>query len=219
MRIPKIENYKGSNKIEVMNISDVGKVSRNILLLSEKEKIKFIKSIERLVRSSQEYRDYIQYLRQEIDMTKCTFFGNISNKETKGITIEIHHEPFTLFDITQTVLQKYLITGQELNYFTVAEEVMKIHYQGRVGLVPLSATVHQLVGEGKLFIPLQNVYGDFINFLEEYDEFISEDLKSILEVKLMMSKEIEEPDKSILEQKYIYLEIDGMSFPQPLEYK
>lgn len=219
MKVPKIENYNNSNKIEVVNIKDIDKVSRNILLLSEKEKIKFIKTIERIVRGSQEYRDYIYYLRNEIDMTQCTFFNNVNNKEGRRISIEIHHEPFTLFDITQIVLNKYLVTGLELNYFKISEEVMKIHYQGRVGLVPLSSTVHQLVGEGKLFIPLQNVYGDFISFLEEYDMFIPDDLKDILEVKLKMSKELQELDLSLLEKKYIYLEIDGMSFPQHLEFK
>lgn len=219
MKVPKIENYNNSSKIEVVNIKDIDKVSRNILLLSEKEKIKFIKTIERIVRGSQEYRDYIHYLRNEIDMTQCTFFNNVNNKEGRRISIEIHHEPFTLFDITQTVLNKYLITGLELNYFKISEEIMKIHYQGRVGLVPLSSTVHQLVGEGKLFIPLQNVYGDFISFLEEYDMFIPDDLKDILEVKLKMSKEIQELDLSLLEKKYIYLEIDGLTFPQPIEFK
>lgn len=217
MRLPKIENYENNQNIEVVKLKDVEKISRDILLLSEKERTKFIKTVERIVRTSQEYKDYIYYLRNEIDMTQCTFFNNVNTKERKKISIEIHHEPFTLFDITQTVLNKYLLTGLQINYLKIAEEVMKIHYQGRVGLVPLSSTVHQLVGEGKLFIPLQNVYGDFIEFLEEYEQFIPEDVKSILEVKLKMSKEIDTPDMSILKKKYIYLDVDGFSFPQPIE--
>ncbi|WP_171567779.1 hypothetical protein, partial [Brevibacillus sp. MCWH] len=80
-----------------------------------------------------------------------------------------------------------------------------------------SVTVHELVHSGKLFIPLQNVYGDFISFLEEYEQYISQDLKDILQIKLKMSKELESLDLSILEKKYVYLEVDGMTFPQPLE--
>ena len=150
-------------------------------------------------------------------MTQCSIFKNINNKDYRKISIDIHHEPFTLFDITQAVLNKYLLTNKEVNYFKIAEEVMKLHYQGKVGLIPLSATVHQLVGEGKLFIPLQNVYGNFIEFLEEYEPFISEDVKDILQIKLKMSKELQEPDMTILEKKYVYLEVDGFLFPQVIE--
>lgn len=217
MRLPKIQNYTNEKDIEVVKLKDIEEVSRDIVLLSEKERVKFIKTTERIVRSSQEYKDYIYYLRKEIDMTQCSFFNNVNNKDYRKISIEIHHEPFTLFDITQTVLNKFLLTGLPINYFKISEEVMKLHYQGRVGLVPLSSTVHQLVGEGKLFIPLQNVYGDFISFLEEYDQFIPDDTKSVLEIKLKMSKEVEKPDMSILEKKYIYLEVDGFSLPQLIE--
>jgi len=217
MRLPKIQNYKNEKDIEVVKLKDIDKATRDIILITEKEKVKFIKTAERIIRSSQEYKDYIAYLRTNIDMTECSFFKNINNKDYRKISIDIHHEPFTLFDITQAVLNKYLLTNKEVNYFKIAEEVMKLHYQGKVGLIPLSATVHQLVGEGKLFIPLQNVYGNFIEFLEEYEPFISEDVKDILQIKLKMSKELQEPDMTILEKKYVYLEVDGFSFPQVIE--
>ena len=78
-------------------------------------------------------------------------------------------------------------------------------------------TVHELVHEGKVLIPLQVVYGNYIKFLEEYDEYISQDLKNILEAKLIMSKEV--VDNSILEKKYVYVDVDGMTLPQILEVK
>lgn len=216
MRIPKIENYKNENIIDIVEIKEVPEVKRQILLMNDKDKIKFIKRVERVVRSSQEYKDYIQYLRNEIDMTSCSFFHNINNKESRKISIEIHHEPFSLFDITQIVVEKWIHNDIPLNPLLIAEEVLKLHYQGKVGLIPLSVTVHELLHDGKIFIPLQNVYGDFISFLEEYDQYITQDLKSMLECKLRMSKEINTLDLSILEKKYVYLQIDGMSFPQPI---
>lgn len=217
MRLPKVENYKNDQLIERRKIQEIPPIERNIVLMSEKDKIKLIKTIERIVRSSQEYKQYISFLRKEVDMTMCSFFTNISNKDSRKVSIEIHHEPFTLFDIAQIVLEKWIAENKKINPILIAEEVMKLHYQNKVGLIPLSITVHELVHSGKLFIPLQNVYGDFISFFEEYEPYISNDLKDILQIKLKMSKELENLDMSILEKKYVYLEIDGMTFPQPLE--
>jgi hypothetical protein len=217
MRVPKVENYNTKNVIEHHNIQELPKLTRSILLLNDKDKIKLIKTVERVVRSSQEYKHYIQYLKDEIDMTMCSFFNNVSNKDRQKISIEIHHEPFTLFDISQTVLEKFIANNEIINPILIAEEVMKIHYQGRVGLIPLSVTVHKLVHNGKLFIPLQNVYGDFIKFLEDYDQYISNDLKDILEAKLKMSKELQINDMTLLEKKYIYLDVKGFTFPQIIE--
>jgi len=218
MRVPKLENYTNASLIETRKILEVPPIKRNVIVMTDKDKVKLIKTIERIVRSSMEYKQYIAYLRKEIDMTMCSFFTNITNKESRKVSIEIHHEPFTLFDITQIVLEKWLAESKEINPILIAEEVMKLHYQNKVGLIPISVTVHELVHSGKIFIPLQNVYGDYIAFLEEYEPYISNDLKEILEIKLKMSKDVQnQQDLSILEKKYVYLEVDGMSFPQPLD--
>lgn len=217
MRIPQVENYENNQLIERRKINDVPTIERHIVVLSDRDKLKVIKNIERIVRGSQEYKQYVAFLRKEIDMTMCSYFTNISKKDGAKVSIEIHHEPFTLFDITQIVLEKWVTQGLKINPILIAEEVMRIHFQGKVGLIPLSITVHDLVHSGKIFIPLQNVYGDFISFLEEYEPYISEDLKDVLELKLQMSKDVEAQDVSILEKKYVYLEVDGMSFPEVLD--
>ena len=41
-----------------------------------KKKRKFIEQTKRLIRSSMEYRDYIQFLRENIDMDSCAFFNS-----------------------------------------------------------------------------------------------------------------------------------------------
>lgn len=218
MRLPKIESYNNDNLIEVRKIVDVPKANRYTIIMSDKDKVKYIKYLERIIRSSQEYKDYIAYLREYIDMTQCSFFTGVRKTNSRSkVSIEIHHEPFTLFDIAQIVLEKWIREGITLNAFKIAEEVMKLHYQNKVGLIPLSITVHELVHSGKLFIPLQNVRGNFIDFIEEYDEYISEDLKNMLQIKLKMSKEIEKQDLSILETKYTYLEVDGFVLPETLD--
>jgi hypothetical protein len=217
MRLPQVENYKNNQLIETRKVLDVPSIERHVIVMSDRDKVKFIKTVERIVRGSQEYKQYIAFLRKEVDMTMCSYFTNISKKDGAKVSIEVHHEPFTLFDITQIVVEKWMAEEKKINPILISEEVMKLHYQGKVGLIPLSITVHDLVHNGKIFIPLQNVYGDFLSFLEEYEPYISADLQDILELKLKMSKDVEAQDQSILEKKYVYLEVDGMSFPEPLE--
>lgn len=219
MRTPDIVNYNNDTKIVRKKLGEVPTIDRYINIMSEKDKLKFIFTLERIVRSSMEYKQYIEFLRKEIDMVQCSFFKNIDNKEGKRVTIEIHHEPFTLFDITQAVVEKWMAEGTPINPLMMSDEIMRIHYQNKVGLIPVSITVHELIHVGKLFVPLQNVYGNFIAFLEEYDQYIPNDVKEKLQLKLQMSKDATNQDMSIIEKKYLYLEVDGFSLPQPLEEK
>ena len=142
-------------------------------------------------------------------MTKCSFFNNVKN--SKRVSIEIHHSPFSLYDITSIVAEKQMHENGEFNYFKIAEEVLKLHYQCKVGLIPLSATVHELVHLGQVFIPLQSPRGDYISFLEEYDRYITMDMKDILQEKLNLSRQVQ--DLSLLETKYTYVEVEGFKFP------
>lgn len=217
MRLPNLENFKNANEIDVRRVTEVPTVEQNVVIMSDKDKLNVINQIERAVRSSSEYRQYVAFLKKEIDMTQCAFFHNVNNKDGKKVSIEIHHEPFTLFDITKIVLESWQTQMKKVNILKIAEEVMQLHYQNKVGLIPLSLTVHELVHSGKILIPLQNVYGDFVSFLEEYDHYITEDLRDTLEKKFTMSKDVAAQDTSILEKRFVYLEVDGFNFPQLLE--
>jgi hypothetical protein len=140
-------------------------------------------------------------------MTKCSFFGNTKMDHYSKFKVEIHHSPFTLYDITMTILLKHLDEYGEINLFEVCEEVMKLHYQCRVGLIPLSTTVHKLVHEGMVFIPVQNVRGDWLAFYKEYEPYMPQDMKDKLRNIIKFSKECQ--DYSLLATKYTYIDVDG----------
>lgn len=197
--------------VEVKSITKVGKFERSIVIMNDKQKVAFIKRLETIVRTSMEYKDYIKYLREFINMEECSFYKNVTNKYSKKISIEIHHEPFTLFDICDVILSKWLKKDWNLDPYLMAEEVMKLHYMNLVGLVPLSITVHQLVHDGKLFVPLQNVKGDFNDFIRLYEEFMSPELKSKIKAKKILSEEV--VDTSVLDKKFIYLKVEGWELP------
>lgn len=149
-------------------------------LEDDKELSKYYKTIEKEVRNSFEYRRMIQYLRNNYAMDECSFI-KVSNKDTFNIKIEIHHYPFTLYDIVLIVYRKRCYYGESLDVQMVAKEVTMLHYKLLVGLIPLSKTVHQLVHDGKLFIPVQNVLGRYRVFVDLYKPFCEEEQLETLE--------------------------------------
>ena len=105
-------------------------------LFNEKDFKKYIDDIERMVRSSREYREAVQYMRKFINMNTSLFFQNVNNIETAKIKIELHHYPFTLYDIVLTVFNKRSRLQEPLDIELVAKEVTYLHYFLVIGLVP-----------------------------------------------------------------------------------
>lgn len=182
---------------------------------SEKDMVKFTKKIEMLVRHSLEYRQYIKFLRDTCDMRRCAILKGICNTEGKHYTIEIHHEPFNLFQIVQIVIAKYQSLGMDLNPYQLANEVMQLHYDGKVGLIPLSATQHKLVHRGDIFIPMQKIYQNYIGFVQEYEEYIPDKISELIEFKVQMSQKCGEYQAvaGILDPEFVYVNVDGYEFP------
>jgi len=173
-----LENFKNSFLRELPDEPD------------NKDFIKIVKDIEKIIRASLEYKILIQYLRQELDLSKCSFFSNINTNDPsfKKVKIEFHHYPFTLYDIVEIVLLKEVNENNHniIDTFQIANKVIKLHYQGKIGLVPLSKTVHELAHAGKLFISLNQIFGRIDYFIKEYINYISDDhlqkLKTIIEL-------------------------------------
>lgn len=187
-----------------------------VVLDSVKARDKFVKRLERCVRSSLEYKDYISYLKDNMDFSQCAFFPNVNNQEGTKVRIEAHHDPFTLYDICDVVLQKWIDMGFPLVEELIAEEVMELHYRNMVGLIPLSLTMHQLVhpkkitSEQKLFIPIHMIYGNYKEFVKEYADFIGDDLYDKLEKKIEKSKNLTPEDFNAIMKEFEYLEIEGI---------
>ena len=118
-------------------------------------------------------------------LDSCTFFPGItSTGKHNRIRIEMHHEPLTLYDIVETVVNKYEEEGLPLNDLLIADEVMEKHFSNEVGLVPLSVTAHELVHNStKLFLPLTVVYGNYSTFLDEYGPYIPDSVYEKIEKK------------------------------------
>lgn len=191
----------------------------NVVLNTDRDKVKFIKRVESMIRSSMEYRDYINFLKDYVNMKHCAFFNNIESSQGSRVRIEIHHEPLTLFDIVQTVLNKYLEEGIPIDDLFIADEVMALHYKNQVGLIPLSKSVHQIIHHGNdLIIPLNLVYGEYRQFIDEYNDYLDDAIIDKLERKINETKTINaEKIAEKLTPQYVYVEVDGFTLPQKVE--
>jgi len=179
-------------------------------LMDSKEFQKFLYSIENIARVSFEYRAIIAYLRENMDMNKCSVFENINNIDTTKVKIEIHHHPFSLYDITIIVYNKRLYNRESIDEELVAKEVMYLHYALLIGLIPLSETVHELVHNQYLFIPNSNVMGKYEEFYNMYKDFMTPENIDIYERTVAFSNSYDESKQNhILDKSYIYVDLTG----------
>ena len=185
-----------------------------------KERVKFIKQVEATCRKSMEYKDYMRFLKRNTDLKRCTVLKGLNTEGGKKYTIEIHHEPFTLFDIVETVLNKREMEGMKVDPLDIADEVMGLHYDGKVGLIHLSTTMHQLVHDDKIFIPLQYIYQSFNQFYSEYKPYFNPLVIEKIEMKVEMSLRTDNFVSDSIDPQFTYIHIDGFDFPEiPEEWK
>ena len=181
---------------------------------SPRDREKFIKTCEMVIRKSMEYKEYIKFLKDNMNMNECIILSNLKSTNGKKYHIEIHHEPFTLFDIVETIITKRLENGESINALNIADEVMDLHYSGVVGLVPLTITMHELTHKGRIFIPLQFIYHKYNEFFAEYEEYMNESLKEKIEAKVNLSLQTEDIVSDSLDVEFVYLDVDGFKFPE-----
>lgn len=179
-------------------------------LNDEKSFKKYMQTVERVVRSSFEYRVYINYLREYMDMNQCAFYQNVNNTDTVKVRIEIHHEPLSLYDICLIVYNKRVSFNEPLDEEYVAKEVMYLHYNLMVGLIPLAETVHQLVHAQYLFVPTTAVLGKYREFVERYKPYMLPEQLEVLEHIEEATQVYDSDDaKTVLAKNYIYVDMSG----------
>lgn len=193
-------------------------VRKEYNLISPKSRYKFITMIKSQIRTSPEYREYIEFLKKHRGMFRSHVLPKATMESGKHYSIEIHHEPFTLFEIIDIVLTKRQTQGENLNTFQIMEEVMELHYDDKIGLIPLDITSHELCEKGNIFIPLQDIYGRYDKFYDEYSALceIPDKIENKLEIKISLSEKLESGVilSDMLHPEFTYLEVNGQKFPE-----
>jgi hypothetical protein len=184
-------------------------------LENEKEFRKYISTIEKEIRHSYEYKEFISYIKDNYDMHRCSFL-QLADDTDINVSLNLHHTPLTLYDIVNIVYRKRVFYGESLEVQMVAKEVMMLHYRLLVGLIPLSKTVHDLVHDSKIFINANNVLGNYREFVRLYKQFMSEEeLSTIEEIERYSTEESDLLNTTILDMNMITFNTDNKEYQLP----
>lgn len=150
---------------------------------------RFIKSVEKIVRTSDEYSIFLAHIANEYGLNHCAIHPNIENVDNETI-VEMHHGPlFTLYDICSIITQFMLQTGRNVSSFTVADRVIKEHGNNNIQVVMLCENCHQLQHAGKLFVDLRQCYGNLPEFVSRYGEYMD------INYRILYNKYLEQQSK------------------------
>lgn len=145
-------------------------------LYDDRGRTSFLKECVSVVRKCPEYARYRNFLLENLNMDKCSIFAGLSEEEVKEAGLEIHHAPLALYDIAELVLGKMHYDNERITTFSVANRVMALHWMGMVGLVPLTATLHEAVHSGQLIVDPRTIFGNWMSLLDTHREGMTEHL-------------------------------------------
>lgn len=149
---------------------------------------KFLKSVVSAIRRSKEYKVYVGDLKMNVPaMSIDNVFKNITSDDAE---LELHHYPFTLYDIVDVVATHNYVNNINFNTFTLVKEIMELHFKNKIGLVPLTTLTHELAHLDSLFISTKQIFGKWEKFMEEYKDGVS----AMHRLKIDKIKELTEKD-------------------------
>lgn len=143
-----------------------------------KDRKRFIKSVESIIRKSPEYKLWVLYLREVLGEYVCKLTGEIHAQTS----VDIHHHPISLYVICNAVVDKYQMQDREFTSLEISTEVLNLHYQNRVGYIPLVSSLHEKFHNGFLEIPMELIHGDYQHILNTY--IIDEDDQAVIDERL-----------------------------------
>lgn len=165
-----IGERESNNEINNDNVFSLPNTDLNLPLkistfMSEKEFDAFIKNVERLVRSSQEYKLWVSYVTENLGHTACAF----TNESMNECSLEVHHHPVSLYVIVQTIINNdFLARGLEFSSFDVASKVIELHFQNKVGYIVLLSDLHKKFHSGFMNIPIELINGNYKFIINNY---------------------------------------------------
>jgi hypothetical protein len=143
--------------------------------IDESSYSRFIKSVENMVRTSNDYKTFINYIKHTLGLDFCQVFSKISDVDAD---IEFHHGPiFNLYDICEVELTKFIKTGQRINTFRIADSVIDLHFSMKVNGVLLCRTAHEMFHEQEIFINVNQCIGDVNTYIKENARYFTPEVR------------------------------------------
>ena len=143
--------------------------------IDESSYSRFIKAVENQVRTSNDYKAFIDYIKRTLGLNFCQIFSKITDDDAP---IEFHHGPiFNLYDICEVELTKFIKTGQRINTFRVADAVLDLHFDLKVNGVLLCETAHEMFHEQEVFINVNQCIGDVNTYIQENSKYFTPEVR------------------------------------------
>lgn len=167
---------------------------------------KFVKSVEKLVRGDRSYLTYVGAIKDtEDNLAKDVVLNNLRSTDA---TIELHHHPFTLYDIVSIVALHNFNNNIDFTSFSLAKEVIALHYSNMVGLAPMCTTTHELAHmtlkdkPKRRYVSLtkKQIFGKYNLFAEMYKDGFTLETRQ----KLIDFEEISEDETFKIDQKDLF---------------
>ncbi len=151
---------------------------------SDKESFKFIKNVEKLVRSSLEYREWVSYVTESLGHRECA----LTKENINECSLEVHHHPINLFNICNAVTTDFINKNLKFTTYAIALEVIKLHFQNKVGYMVLLSDIHEKFHNGFQNLPIDSVHGNYQYLIDNYIFDETETLKIQEYCKITLDK-------------------------------
>jgi hypothetical protein len=150
---------------------------------SETDYNKFIKNCEKLIRGSQEYKLWRNYIIDVLQIQSCA----ITLERMDQTSIDIHHHPVSLFTLVKSLVNERLEKEEEFCTFDICTKAIELHFQNIVGFVALLSSMHEKFHNGFLNIPRSMIKGNYNVFLAEYSKYLDEEELDVISSRLSIT--------------------------------
>lgn len=147
---------------------------------SEKAMDAFIKNVEKTVRGSLEYKYWRDYIKDILQIQNCA----ITEESNTDCTIQIHHHVPPLYLLVKALVSEKLDKEESFCTFDIAMRAIEIHFENKIGYVPLATTIHERVTNNNFEIPIELVHGDYQSFIKDYFKYLDDQDLEILQRRL-----------------------------------
>jgi hypothetical protein len=166
--------------------------------------VKFVKEVERAVRTDPDYTSFISYIRSVLGINFDQVMPQIVDTMGERSLLEAHHGPiFTLYDVCSVMLNWHIKYNHPITTFNVADKVLDEHYALRVQVIMLTKTNHEAMHEREIFAHVSQGIGNLNAFLKLYHDCLDDDQKYKIHNYLRLCVDNPSHDQGILDASVV----------------
>lgn len=134
----------------------------------------FVRATERLIRTNDRYKKYINHLKTKVGLNFCQVFPEITDDEAD---IEMHHGPIlTLYDYVTITIEYFLYKKWKITTMSIANQVLSDHEDDIIQITMLSTSGHEQVTDRSIFLNYKQGYGDLSGYIRKYGKVLNDDM-------------------------------------------